>query len=239
MRPARTTERWHRFIAKARQDGTWRRPWPASRCWRRRAREDEAEAIALILREVAETPGRTAALVTPDRLLARRVAVRLEAWGMAVEDSAGQPFAKTAIGALLDLAVEAAAKRFEPVALVCTASSIRCAGSACRPWSCAARCGALELAAFRTPYFGQGLDGVAAALERAQGDMREGKRRHRGVRSLKRDDWRAARKLVKRAGPASSRPLESCFVVGQASPVRRSRRRTSRRPRRLAGRRRR
>ena len=43
---------------------------------------------------------------------------------------------------------------------------------------------ALELAAFRTPYFGQGLDGVAAALERAQADLREGKRRHGGVRRL-------------------------------------------------------
>ena len=57
--------------------------------------EDEAEAIALILREAVETPGRTAALVSPDRVLARRVAVRLEAWGMRVEDSAGQPFGKT------------------------------------------------------------------------------------------------------------------------------------------------
>ena len=69
---------------------------------------------------------------------------------------------------------------------------------------------ALELAAFRTPYFGQGLDGVRAALERAQGDMREGKHRGRGVRSLKADDWRAARKLVKELGRALG-PLEIMF----------------------------
>jgi len=69
---------------------------------------------------------------------------------------------------------------------------------------------ALELAAFRTPYFGQGLDGVAAALERAQADMREGRRRHRVVRSLKPDDWPAARKLMKELGRVLG-PLEALF----------------------------
>ena len=81
--------------------------------------EDEAEAIALILREAAETPGRTAALVvarpragaTCGRHGSRRGAC-------ASRTSAGQPFAKTAAGAFLDLVVEAAATRFEPVALM-------------------------------------------------------------------------------------------------------------------------
>ena len=39
---------------------------------------EEAQAIALALRETLETPGRTAALVTPDRQLARRVAAHLK-----------------------------------------------------------------------------------------------------------------------------------------------------------------
>ncbi len=72
--------------------------------------QDEAEVVALILREAAETPGRTAALVSPDRLLARRVAVRLEAWGIRVDDCAGRPFAKTPPGAFLDLVIAAAAE---------------------------------------------------------------------------------------------------------------------------------
>ncbi len=62
------------------------------------------------MREAANTPGRTAALVSPDRLLARRVAVRLEAWGIKVDDSAGRPFAKTPPGAFLDLVINAVAK---------------------------------------------------------------------------------------------------------------------------------
>ena len=208
MRPARTTERWYRYIAKASTTDVAQAVAGVA-VLEAPSAEDEAEAIALILREVAETPHRTAALVTPDRLLARRVAVRLEAWGLTVEDSAGQPLAKTAIGALLDLAIEAATKRFEPVALVSLLKHPRCRlGMPALELRRAVR--ALELAAFRTPYFGQGLDGVRAALERAQGDLREGKRRHRGVRGLKPDDWRAARKLVRELGRALG-PLEILF----------------------------
>ena len=42
---------------------------------------EEAQAIALALREAVENAGRTAALVTPDRALARRVAAHLGAGG--------------------------------------------------------------------------------------------------------------------------------------------------------------
>ena len=62
------------------------------------------------MRHAAEQPGRTAALVSPDRLLARRVAIRLESWGIRVDDSAGRPFVKTVPGAFLDLAIEAFAQ---------------------------------------------------------------------------------------------------------------------------------
>ncbi len=64
---------------------------------------DEAEAIALILRSCIETPGKTAALVTPDRVLARRVAARLKRYDLAIDDSAGVPVARTVPGAFLDL----------------------------------------------------------------------------------------------------------------------------------------
>ena len=55
---------------------------------------------------------------------------------------------------------------------------------------------ALEIAAFRTPFFGQGLDGVAAAIEQAQHDTVSGERRNRAVRRLWVEDWNAARDLV-------------------------------------------
>ena len=60
----------------------------------------EAQAIALVLREAAET-GTRAALVTPDRTLARRVTAELGRWGLIPDDSAGRPLALTPPGVLL------------------------------------------------------------------------------------------------------------------------------------------
>ncbi|MDZ3832455.1 MAG: double-strand break repair protein AddB [Sphingopyxis sp.] len=77
----------------------------------------EAQGIALLMREAIETPGRTAALVTPDRALAERVAAALARWDIAVDDSAGQPLSRTPPGALLLLLADLAAA-FDPVALM-------------------------------------------------------------------------------------------------------------------------
>ncbi|MDX3908941.1 MAG: double-strand break repair protein AddB [Sphingobium sp.] len=78
----------------------------------------EAQAIAIALREVLETPERTAALVTPDRALATRVAAHLKRWGVEADDSAGQPLARLPPGTLLVALAEAAAEKFAPVALL-------------------------------------------------------------------------------------------------------------------------
>lgn len=51
---------------------------------------DEALAIALRLREAAET-GQVAALITPDRLLTRQVSAALDRWRILPDDSAGTP----------------------------------------------------------------------------------------------------------------------------------------------------
>lgn len=50
----------------------------------------EALAIALRLRKAAEA-GQTAALITPDRMLGRRVTAALSRWGILPDDSAGTP----------------------------------------------------------------------------------------------------------------------------------------------------
>ncbi|MBB6425966.1 double-strand break repair protein AddB [Sphingopyxis sp. JAI128] len=77
----------------------------------------EAQGIALIMRHALETPARTAALVTPDRALATRVAAALARWDVTVDDSAGQPLGQTPPGALL-LALAEFAAAFDPVRLV-------------------------------------------------------------------------------------------------------------------------
>lgn len=60
----------------------------------------EAGAIALKLREVAES-GKSAALITPDRILTRQVTAALSQWGIEPDDSAGMPLALSAPGRLL------------------------------------------------------------------------------------------------------------------------------------------
>ncbi|WP_456388509.1 double-strand break repair protein AddB [Profundibacter sp.] len=60
----------------------------------------EALAIALKLRECAET-GKTAALITPDRVLTRQVTAALDQWGIEPDDSAGLPLPMSAPGRLL------------------------------------------------------------------------------------------------------------------------------------------
>jgi len=81
----------------------------------------EAQAIALSLREAVETPGKTAALVTPDRQLAIRVSALLARWGIEADDSAGTPLSQTATGTLFQGIASAAAEELAPVALLALA----------------------------------------------------------------------------------------------------------------------
>ena len=210
MRPARTTERWHRFMSGVRGK-EMAQALAGVAILEAPGAEDEAEAIALILRDAIETQGRTAALVSPDRLLARRVAARLASWDVHVEDSAGQPLARTAIGAFLDLVVEVAATQMELVALMALLKHPLCRlGMAAGELRRGRR--TLELAAFRTSYFGEGFKGVVAALEKAEADMRASKRRPQAVRRLGPEDWKAAHDLLRRLGRALE-PLEDRFAT--------------------------
>ena len=78
----------------------------------------EAQAIALAMRETLETPAKTAALITPDRQLAGRVAALLARWGIEADDSAGRPLSTTAPGTLILGISSAAAEELAPVALL-------------------------------------------------------------------------------------------------------------------------
>ena len=78
----------------------------------------EALVIAMLLREALECPGRTAALVTADRRLARRVAAELRRWKIEIDDSGGTPLADTLPGAFMLLTAEAVAAEAAPVPLL-------------------------------------------------------------------------------------------------------------------------
>ncbi len=62
--------------------------------------QEEAQTIALILRDSAER-GIPTALITPDRALGRRVMAALTLWGIVPDDAAGKPLALSAPGRFL------------------------------------------------------------------------------------------------------------------------------------------
>ena len=107
-RPART-----RFLAQA------LRPAPVTEAWRREAEEydaiameamrgvelieaasadEEAAAIAVALREAADTPGLRAAFVTEDNELRQRVMAKCERWSLRPDDRRGTSLAATPYG---------------------------------------------------------------------------------------------------------------------------------------------
>lgn len=132
---------------------------------------EEAQAIAVALREAIETPERTAALVTPDRNLATRVSAHLRRWGIEADDSAGRPLAQLPPGTLLLALVQAAADQFAPVSLLALLKHpLVKAGDERLPWLEQVR--RLDLV-LRGPRPAAGLGGVTRLLAEEGGRQRK------------------------------------------------------------------
>jgi ATP-dependent helicase/nuclease subunit B len=126
--------------------------------------EEEARAIALMMRGVLEEPGRRAALVTPDRALARRVAAELARWDIEIDDSAGQPLAQTRTGVFLRLTATLLATDLAPIDLLATLKHpLACGGSS--PGAFRSKVRQLERLALRGPRLAGGFAGLKAKLE--------------------------------------------------------------------------
>ncbi|KRA83543.1 PD-(D/E)XK nuclease family protein [Altererythrobacter sp. Root672] len=128
--------------------------------------EEEAQAIALLVREALEQPEKRVAVVTPDRGLAARVVQHLRRWNIEADDSAGRALSQTAAGRLLLLLAEVGAEQAAPVALVALLEHplVR-AGEGRGDWLDAAR--ALELA-LRGPRSAPGLEPLREVAQEAQ-----------------------------------------------------------------------
>lgn len=128
--------------------------------------QEEAEAVAMILREAVETPGRTAALVTPDRDLAGRVSAALPRHGIIGDDSAGESLSETPAAVFLRLLARAVADNLAPVPLLALLKHpLAAAGLA--PVACRQGARALEVAALRGPRPESGLVGLRRAIANA------------------------------------------------------------------------
>ena len=133
---------------------------------------EEALVIALALRETLERDSRTAALVTPDRDLGRRVAAELSRWEIAIDDSAGRPLAHTGAGAFLCLSAEAAEAAFAPVPLLALLKH-PFASLGDDPAHFRAMARALDRLALRGPRPDPGLDGIARRIAQVHDDPRK------------------------------------------------------------------
>ena len=175
--------------------------------------EMEALAIAIAMRE-ARHLGKSAALVTPDRALARRVGAALDRWSLEFDDSGGDALVEVSAGIFARLAAEVATRGLEPPALLALLKHplLRLGGT-----HGAHKSGieALELALLRGTRPQAGTDGLARDFARFREELR--KLRAREVSSLhstepraKLRDWELdrAEALVK-ALQAALAPLES------------------------------
>jgi ATP-dependent helicase/nuclease subunit B len=117
MRPSNATAAWHRrlgqpdIVAKISAGLTNIAVIEAANP------EMEALAIAVAMRE-ARHLDKSAALVTPDRALARRVMAALGRWNLEFADSGGDGLMDTSAGIFARLTAEAAARQLEPPTLL-------------------------------------------------------------------------------------------------------------------------
>lgn len=157
LRPAETSHHWRALkgIDAGALAGLARLDCPGP--------QEEALAVALLLRQRLETPGATAALVTPDRALARRVAAELKRWGIAVDDSAGTPLNHTPPGVFLRLVLALVEEDFAPLPLL-AALKHPLASCGRAPEDFRAFLRQLEIAALRGPRPQPGLAGLRLLL---------------------------------------------------------------------------
>lgn len=133
--------------------------------------QQEAQAIALALRDVAEHKGKTAALVTQDRDLARRVKAELQRFGIYADDSAGEPLQRTPGAVFLRLVASAWNKNLSPVILLSLLKHpMTLLGFPAQ--ECRALARSLEVRILRGPAPPPGIAGLRAALGQSDPDRK-------------------------------------------------------------------
>jgi ATP-dependent helicase/nuclease subunit B len=154
----------------------------------------EALAAALVLREALETEGRTAALITPDRELARRVRAELRRWNIEAEDSGGEALAQTGIGTLARLVIQCVASQggAHDVLALLTHPLARLGRA---PATLGPLVQALEVGVFRGAIGQTGLAGLAALVAAAAASAQD-RHAHPARRRIGLATWRQIEALL-------------------------------------------
>ncbi len=171
MRPAVKTDSWRDLALglSERQERRWTKALEGLTWYDCQSPREEASLIALLLRGSLETKGKTAALVTPDRSLARRVAAELRRWDIEIDDSAGRALLQTPPMTLLRLLAKAVGEGLAPEALLSLLKHPFARAGYTRG-ELAALTRALERYLLRGPRPQPGLPGIRSALRRRIGE---------------------------------------------------------------------
>ncbi len=220
MRPASTTEHWSGAAAlplAAKREAVARIGIVEAANER-----EEALAVAVLLREAAESKDAVAALVTPDRGLARRVAVELRRWGVDVDDSAGRPLGRTAPGIFARLVAEAALGGAEAELLLALLKH-PLAAFGLDPTAARGAARSLERAGLRGPRLRPGLAALRRAISlrhaaKLGAEAEEGVDVTYAARTLSRTAWDSAEDLASRVEKALA-PLEALIAADGSVPL--------------------
>jgi ATP-dependent helicase/nuclease subunit B len=117
MRPSNASARWHQRLGEPEIAAKISGGMKNLAVIEAANPEMEALAIAVAMRE-AQHLNKSAALVTPDRALARRVTAALGRWNLAFDDSGGDALTDTPAGIFARLAAETVARQLEPPTLL-------------------------------------------------------------------------------------------------------------------------
>ncbi len=151
---------------------------------------EEALAIAIRLRAALETPGATAALITPDRAIARRVRAEFARWRLEVDDSGGEPLGGTPAGAFARAALTAASEKSD-VALAALLADPTLAPAQARDRA-AALARMFEIGVLRaTPHDADWARRIASARIAARD-----RRAHPAVRRIGDAEWSELREFI-------------------------------------------
>ena len=175
MRPSNASAQWHRRLAQPEIVEKISGGMANLAVIEADNTEMEALAIAVAMRE-ARHLNKSAALVTPDRALARRVMAALGRWNLAFDDSGGDALMETSAGIFARLAAEAVARQLEPPTLLALLKHPLCRlGGAQGAFKRAVE--VLELALLRGTRPQAGSEGLARDFARFRGELAKLKRR--------------------------------------------------------------
>ncbi len=192
MRPAEVADQWSSSLASATDQV--RQALHDVALIEARDRQEEADVIALRLRQHVATAEGKAALITPDRDLAIRVKASLKRWNIEIDDSAGERLTHTGHAALLVLLLSMVEDSFSASSIFSLLYHNDCNFGISRGEHLE-RVRSLELAGFRGLPEAHGLDGLVGRLQARRETVASDPYAHPLLRGLTDEQWSGAARL--------------------------------------------